>query len=232
MAKKAVTINKLLKNTILIDFDGVISRNSILNNFKTAHHFISQHIPIPFEALFYFLKSTTAFSMQHTLDFLLSSLGIANLTEVQRELLIRELYKNNTTIEIEDGFYRFLDFCDDNLIRYLIFSSADKVIKEIPEFSSRIGIKNIYNLNGRSKADYNTYSEVAKELKINLKKTIFIDDTPLALQVGKLHGMTTMMMINDVFTLEDFQIFKSYIDYKINSFSDLGEILNEIFLEK
>ena len=39
-----------------------------------------------------------------------------------------------------------------------------------------------------------------------------------------------MMMINDVFTLEDFQIFKSYIDYKINSFSDLGEILNEILL--
>lgn len=234
MTKKAVKQKKstLKKEIILIDFDGVISKNSVLYNFRTAHQFINQFIPVPFESVFHFLKSTTAFSMRDTLSFLFSSLGISDISELQQEQLLKNLYKNYTSIEIEEYFYHFLDFCDKKSIRYFIFSSADKVLKEIPEFCNRVGIKNIYNLEGRSKADSNTYLSLAKDLKINLEKAILIDDTPLALQVGKLHGLTTIMMINDVFTLEDFQTFKSYIDYKINTFSDLGEVVNEILYGK
>lgn len=233
MTKKAITQKRATKQeTILIDFDGVISKNSILYNFKIAHQFINQYMPVPFEYVFHFLKNTTAFSIKNTLNFLFLSLGISDISELQQEQLLKKIYKNYTTVEIEEYFYHFLDFCDKKSIHYFIFSSANKVLKEIPEFCNRVGIKNIYNLEGRSKADSNTYLSLAKDLNINLKKAILIDDTPLALQVGKLHGLTTIMMINDVFTLEDYQTFKSYIDYKINSFSDLGEIVNEILFEK
>jgi FMN phosphatase YigB (HAD superfamily) len=227
MAKNVVTLKRstIKQKTILIDFDGVISKNSILYNFRTAYQFINQYTPVPYESVFHFLKSTTAFSMKTTLDFLFTSLGISDISELQQEQLLRNLYKNYTTVEIEEHFYHFLDFCDKMSIRYYIFSSADKVLKEIPEFCNRVGIKNIYNLKGRSKADSSTYLSLARDLNINLEKAILIDDTPLALQVGKLNNLTTIMMINDVFTLEDFQTFKSYIDYKINSFSDLGAFL-------
>jgi 2-hydroxy-3-keto-5-methylthiopentenyl-1-phosphate phosphatase len=207
---------------VFIDFDGVISKNSVLSNIKSAHTFINQYISIPYEALFTFFKSTTSFSMQHTFGFLLTSLGI-DMSESNQEQLMLSLYENIKTI-IEADFYDFLDFCDRNSIRYLIYSSADKGIKRIPELIDRIGINGIYNLNGRSKANRNTYLEAAKELKIDLKNSMYIDDTPLALQTGKLHGMTTVMMLNSVFTLEDYQIFSSYIDYKINSFTELLEI--------
>jgi beta-phosphoglucomutase-like phosphatase (HAD superfamily) len=207
---------------IFIDFDGVISKNSVLLNIKSAHQFISQYTPIPYEALFSFFKSTTCFSLQHTTSFILSSLGIEDkLSEFYQEQLIKKLY-DNTQIKIEDDFYQFLDFCDCNSIRYLVYSSTDKGVKRLSELINRIG-NNICNLNGQSKANYGTYSNVAKELKIDLKKCMYIDDTPLALLTGKLHGMTTVMMLNDVFTLEDYQIFSLYIDYKINSFTELLE---------
>jgi hypothetical protein len=213
--------------TVLIDFDGVISRNSVLNNFKTAHQFINQYIPIPFEALFCFLKSTTAFSMQHTLTFLLSSLGITGITELQQQALINDLYINNSTIKIEEEFYHFLDFCDINSIRYIIFSSAGKSINEISELVNRIGSNSVYDLNGRSKVNSKTYHEAAKELGFSLKKCMYIDDTPLALQIGKLQGIITVMMLNDVFTNDDYKIFESFIDYKINSFSSLEGIIQK-----
>lgn len=211
---------------VFIDFDGVISKNSVLVNMKNAHHFINQYTPIPYEVLFSFLKCTTCFSLQETIDFLISSLGIEDkLSQSHQEQLIMELYTNFGT-EIEDDFYQFLDFCDRNSIRYMIYSSAYKGLQGISKLVNRIGKNNIYNLNGHSKANYNTYSEVAKELEVDLEKCIYIDDTPLALRTGKLHGMTTVMMINDVFTLDDYQIFSSYIDYKINSFSELLKTLN------
>lgn len=229
MTKKSTTKLPIKKPEIIfIDFDGVISRNSVLYNFHTAHQFINQYTPVPFEALFNFFKSTTSFSMQQTLYFLLSSLGISYISKIQQEQLIMDLYKNNNELKIEPDFFGFLDFCDNNLIRYLIYSSADKSIKGIPELINRIGNNNIYNLNGRSKAASNTYLEAAKELGIDLKKCMYIDDTPLALQIGKLQGMTTVMMLNDVFTLEDYRMFKSYIDYKINTFSQLEELIQKL----
>jgi beta-phosphoglucomutase-like phosphatase (HAD superfamily) len=88
---------------------------------------------------------------------------------------------------------------------------------------------NIYDLKGRSKANDNTFLEVANELNLNLNRCIYIDDNPLALRTGKQHNMTTIMMINDIFTLEDYHIFSSYIDYKINSFTELELIVTKLF---
>jgi len=203
---------------ILIDFDGVISKSSILFNIKYFHRFINQYTPFPLKALICFLKSTLCFSMQHTISFFLSSIGLEDkILECYQTI---ESY-DNIPVKIEDDFYQFLDFCDRNLIHYLIYSSRDQSVKKFTEITNRIGNNRTYDLNGRSKANYNTFSETAKELAIDLNKCMYIDDMPLALRTGKLHGITTVMMLNDIFTLEDYQIFSNFIDYKINSFTEL-----------
>ncbi|NLW46563.1 MAG: HAD family phosphatase [Firmicutes bacterium] len=209
---------------VLIDFDGVISKNSVQLNIESAYKFINQYTPIPYEAILGYVKSTISFSMEHTISFLLSSLGIEDkFLGFKQEQAFTKLYDNNL-ISIENDFYQFLDFCNQNSIRYLVYSSADKEVKRLSTVIDRIGDDSIFNLKGRSKANYNTYLETAEELGINLKKCVYIDDTPLALRTGKLHGMTTVMMINDDFTIKDYKIFSSYIDYKINSFIELLEI--------
>ncbi len=235
MTKKATTNKNSIKkkpDTIFIDFDGVISKNSILYNFKSAYQFINQYISIPYDTVYSLLKSTTAFSMKNTLDFLLASFGITDISRKQQGQLIKNLYKNNIEVKIEDGFFDFIDFCEDNSINYFIFSSAGLSIKGIPELVNRISNNCIYNLNGRSKVNPKTYQEAANELGLDLKKCLFIDDTPLALQIGKIQGMITVMMLNDVFTLEDYQIYSSFIDFKINSFTELGVIFNDVFFRK
>jgi beta-phosphoglucomutase-like phosphatase (HAD superfamily) len=225
--KNSVVNLKEIPEMIFIDFDGVISKNSVLLNMKNAHQFINQYTAIPFKALFDFLKSTTCFSFQHTISFLLSSLGIEEeISGTDLEKAIADIY-SNVEIKIEADFFKFLDFCDRIPIPYMIYSSAAKGIKELSVLSDRVGKNNIYDLSGRSKASYATYSATAEDLKLNLNKCMYIDDTPLALRTGKLHGMTTVMMLNDVFTLVDYQVFSSYVDYAINSFAELEAIIRK-----
>lgn len=210
---------------IFIDFDGVISKNSILTNLNNIHQFINRYTPLPFETLLCLFKWTTCFSIQDTINYLFSSLGIENkIYEFYQKISQVDSY-NNIPIKIEDSFYQFLNFCDNNTIRYLLFSAAVNINQT--QLANRIGNHNIYNLNDRSKANYYTYLETAKELDIDLKKTMYIDDHPLALLTGKLHGMTTVMMINDVFTIKDYNIYRSYIDHKINSFTELETIITK-----
>lgn len=222
--KKEVKIYK--PELILIDFDGVISKNSVLLNIKSAYEFINKYLPLPYETILSFIKNTICFSVEQTIDFLFKSLGIEDkISEFHREQL---KFYNNPLIKIEEDFYGLLDYCEKNSIQYLVYSSANNGVKKIPEFIKRIGKDKIYNLNGRSKANFRTYLELAEELKIDLNKCLYIDDTPLALRTGKLHGMTTVMMINDVFTIEDYRVYSLYIDHKINSFV---ELLNVLFLQ-
>lgn len=212
---------------IFIDFDGVISKNSLLDNIKNVHWFINQYTPLPFEFVVSFFKCTMCFSVQHTLNFLFSSLGIEDkLFEIYQEQVIKKFY-DNTQIKIEDDFFRFIDFCDHNSFRYLIYSSRDNSIKKLSETINEFNANSIYDLKGRSKANYKTFLEVANELDLNLNKCVYIDDTPLALRTGKINGMTTIMMLNDIFTVEDYQIFSPYIDYKINSFAELSEMFQK-----
>lgn len=213
---------------IFIDFDGVISKNSVLDNIKNVHWFINQYTPLPLEFVISFFKNTMCFSVQHTINFLFSSLGIEDkLFEVYQEQIIKKFY-DNTQIKIEDDFFQFIDFCDHNSLQYLIYSSRDNSIKKLSETINQFNTKNIYDLKGRSKANYKTFPEVAKELELNLDKCIYIDDTPLALRTGKINGMTTIMMLNDIFTVEDYQIFSPYIDYTINTFTELSEIFQHL----
>lgn len=223
MTKKLKRDKRIQKpELILIDFDGVISKNSVLLNIKSVYHFINQYTPLPFETILSFIKNTICFSMEQTVDFLFKSLGIEDkISEFYQEQL---KFYNNPQIKIEDDFYDFIDFCEKNSINYLVYSSADKGVKGIPEFINRIKNK-IYSLNGRSKANYHTYLEMVEELKIDLNKCIYIDDTPLALRTGKLLGMMTVMMINEIFTIEDYQVYSSFIDFRIKSFTELKNIL-------
>lgn len=206
---------------IFIDFDGVISKSSLIDNIKNYHWFINQYVPIPFEFTVDFFKITMCFPVQSTISYLFSSLGIEDrLPELYKEEVINKFY-DNEKIKIEEDFFQFIDFCTKNGLPYLIYSSRDNSYKSLADVITGFDPSRIYDLKGRSKGNYNTFLEVGDELNLNLSRCIYVDDNPLALQTGKRHGMTTIMMINDIFTLKDYDIFHSFINYKINSFADL-----------
>lgn len=210
---------------VFIDFDGVISKNSVLVLFRFIHRFINKYTPVPFEFLQEFLKSTICFHGRQSMELLFSSLGIENKLPVFYQELMQTESFDSIEITLEPDFYSFINFCNSNFIPYQIFSSANKKVKRLSELINKIGSENICNLNQRPKSRYDTYAEVAKELEINLNNCLYIDDVPLALRTGKLHGMTTVMMLNDIFTIDDFRRFSASIDYKINSFTELEELL-------
>lgn len=227
IATGGCTISSIQKpEMVFIDFDGVISQNSVLVLFKFIHQFINRYTPVPFEVIQDFLKSTICFHGKQSTELLFSSLGIEDkLPEFFPELGKTEKFED-IQIVIEKEFYSFIDFCNSNSIRYQIFSSASRNVKRFSELIDRIDSTNIYNLNQRPKARAATFLEVAKELEIDLKNSLYVDDAPLALLTGKLHGIKTVMMLNDVFTINDYKRFSSYIDYKINSFTELEAILS------
>jgi beta-phosphoglucomutase-like phosphatase (HAD superfamily) len=226
--KKGNAMNSIHKpEMIFIDFDGVISKNSLVDNIQNVHWFINQYTPLPLEALISFFKTTMSFPMQDTFHFLFSSLGIADkLLEFRQEKMMMKFY-DNTRMKIEADFFRFIAFCEDNSFPYTVYSSRDQSVKKLSDIINRFSDNHIYDLKGRSKANYDTFLEVANELGANLKQCVYIDDTPLALRTGKLHGMTTIMMLNDIFTLADYQIFSSYIDHKINNFTELLQLFHK-----
>ncbi|WP_024834400.1 HAD hydrolase-like protein [Ruminiclostridium josui] len=214
--------------TVLIDFDGVISKNSVLLLFNCLHGFINRYTPFPREALLEFFKSTVSFPVKSSMELILTSLGIEDkIMELYREVSQMQDY-GGTGIKIEENFYSFIDFCKKNSISYRIFSSASKNVKRFSELLERVDNSCICNLKGRSKARYATFSETSQELNIDLKKCLYIDDSPSALMTGKLHGITTVMMLNDIFTLKDYGIFNEFIDYKVNSFKEVEAIIENI----
>ncbi len=214
--------------TVLIDFDGVISKNSVLLLFNCLHDFINRCTPFPRKALLEFFKSTVSFPVQSSMELILTSLGIEDkIMELYREVSQMEDY-GGTGIKIEEDFYSFTDFCKRNSISCRIFSSAGKNVKRFSGLLERVDNSFICNLKGRSKARYATFSETSQELDIDLKKCLYIDDSPTALRTGKLHGITTVMMLNDIFTLEDYGIFSEFIDYRVNSFKEVETIIGNV----
>jgi len=217
----------MLKNKltgILIDFDGVISKNSVTINLEFLHYFINKISPIPFETIKSYFKIANCFLQQPAVDLLFSSLGIKD----HQELFLSELNSlkefNNKKIKIEDDFDHFIKFCQKKNIRYKIFSLADK-----SKFSSIRSLtdNDIYQLTGKSKANISTYSSLQRELKIEIADWAMIDDNPLVLRAGNLSGLTTLLMKNDMYGINDHKDYEEFIDFKVNSFNEIQEILNK-----
>ncbi|HNI96211.1 MAG TPA: hypothetical protein PL169_09105, partial [Leptospiraceae bacterium] len=83
---------------------------------------------------------------------------------------------------------------------------------------------------GKSKADAGAFSNFIKDM--NFFEWVQLDDSPIALRTGKLSGLTTVMMLNDIFTATDYRPFQQFIDYKTNSLAGFLKILKKLYIKK
>ena len=217
--------NMMNTEMVLIDFDGVISKNAVSLILKKSYEFINRLNPIPYTAYESLFKDVISFPLNETLQLICKSFGLTDHLSELATILKKIEHHNGEALKIEDDFFTFIDFCNDNKIDYLIASSADKSCVRFAKLIDRIGDQNIYDLNGKSKASILTFRDILQEKGIHGEKTIYIEDSPLALKTAKLSNIKTIMMLNEVFTNDDYESFKEYIDQKVTTFTDIIDLM-------
>jgi HAD superfamily hydrolase (TIGR01509 family) len=215
-------LHKLVRyEGVILDFDGVISKTSVNNSIEFIYDFINKIKPINREYIINYCKSVMSFPLKDSIFFLIKSLGLEN----EIENLYREFHKfetNPRSISIEKDFYELVNYFEVKGIDFKILSLASNERLALLKISNT---GRIYPLNNKSKANPKTYLELAKSLKINPKKWLYVDDSPIGLRAAKLSNFNTTMMINKIFTMKDYYLFKDIIDFKIKKLISLKKIL-------
>ncbi len=203
----------------LIDFDGVILKNFPDLVSKFIYNYINKLTPINYETIISFVRLFISFPTKDFFTFLFNSLGIEEHFEDFINKVSNLEDNGEIKFEIDDYFNTFIDKCNNNQINFKIFSMADtrRILKTI----HNIKLEDIYSLCENSKSNTRTFSHLQKELKIDLNKWVLIDDDPFSLRSGKLNGMFTIMMQNNVFGESEYYLYKDYIDVKVNSFKEV-----------
>lgn len=217
---------------VFLDFDGVISKNSVDHTIKLLSNFINkvspnQNFPISKNYIKKYFKCVSAFPTEKSIHFLFSSLGLEDkINLLYNEIKRTDLDLKSDKIVIEKDFEEFIRFCKKNRIRYYIISlTSSERLKKIEKI---VGRKAFYKLNKGSKADTILFTSLIKELGINPHEWFYLDDSPLALRAGKVAELNTVLMKNNVFTESDFKEFKNSIDYKVSSFKEFQSLLSRI----
>ena len=208
---------------MLIDFDGVISKTSVQNSIEFIYKFINSLQPISREYIYNYCKVIMSFPLHQSITNLFNSLGLEGcLDDFYQKFQIFE--KDPNSIKIENDFYLFLRFLEEDGIDYRIVSLASKERLSLLRLDSE---SRIYSLKDRSKADPNTFLHICKDLSIKPNKWIYVDDSPVGLRAAKLSNFKTVMMMNHVFTLKDYRMFKSFIDFKVTSLASLKKKIKD-----
>ncbi len=206
----------------LIDFDGVVVKNSPGLGSKFIYEYINKYTPISYGNVKSMVRLFGSYPQQDTYKFIFSSLGIGeHLADFSLQISkFEDLYRKD--IVIDGSAEKFIVYCKNNGIMFKIFSLAGtgRIMKVMPYINK----SDIYSLEGRSKADSKTFSLLEKELGIDPARWVLIDDDPFSLRSAKMNGMFTIMMKNDLFRKRDYSSYRDYIDLKVRGFSEIIEI--------
>ena len=205
---------------VLIDFDGVIAKNSPEIIANLFHKNLNDITPIKIEFIIDFFRLVMSFPIEHSLEYLFNSLGLTEKEiNVFTEKYKKSISENLNLFQINDGFYDFIHFCKNKNIKYKVFSLAKDSRLSILEIEQ----ETFYNPGEMSKADKATFFKVKKELHAN--NVLYIDDSPLGLKTGKLTNMNTIMMFNSLFGIKDYFLYEEYIDFTAGSFYEIQKII-------
>lgn len=212
---------------ILIDFDGVISKNIVSIMYRAINSFINNFVPTPLEATKEAMRNSVGLSMKTSFNLLLESFGITESLPDLYQAMINMEEIAGETIKIEPDFIPFINFCKQKKIPFKIFSMADKKQSHVVEILKILGEDKFFNMEGFTKQNIKLYPKIAEQLNINLDRCLMIDDSCVALSTAKKFGVKTIMMENELFTKKDFQTWQPYIDYCVNSFEQIKILLRQ-----
>lgn len=215
--------------TVLVDFDGVISKSAVNMIIHFMRDFIYPYYPIDIKTVQEYVKIANCFYLEDSIELLFSSLGLKDKINAFA-LKLKDLREHKgLTAEIAGDFYAFAQFCCERHIDYKVFSLSDvkKITGLLSEYFEYKGGSRYFSLNNvlayknASKANALTYRRIKDEFGIETDSCLIIDDNPLTLAAAKQEGLATGMMLNDIFTDDDYAAYKSQIDFKFGSFTDV-----------
>lgn len=207
-----------MKKYLLLDFDGVISRNSTADIMNATYAFISEFKDINrilFDELF---KALVPFPLFESINFFMSSIGL----EDKKDLLLSKITKiSHDTSEFESLTSEW------NELGYTIkiYSSSRHYSNENHPFKSQLSNDIFIQTNSHSKINSNSFRDIATALDSSPGNIIYIDDCPMAVCIAKSIGIHAIMLINNVYTINDFNKTLNYNCQGITSLSQLTPLL-------
>jgi beta-phosphoglucomutase-like phosphatase (HAD superfamily) len=207
-----------MKKCLLLDFDGVISRNSTADIMNATYAFISEFKDINrilFDELF---KALVPFPLFESVNFFMSSIGL----EDKKELLlskIKTITHDTSEFESLTAEWSELGFT------IKIYSSSRYYNNGNTPFKSPYKNDLFIQTDSHSKIDPNSFRNIAADLDISPKNIIYVDDCPMAVCSAKSIGIHAVMLINNVFTMNDFKKTLNYNCQSITSLSQLTPLL-------
>ncbi len=214
---------------LLIDFDGVISKNSVRVMLSIAHRAMNKLTPMPMGALIQALYSTSCQPPVVTSKLTFHSLGLSekDLEKYFMELISTDEFEGEK-IKIEEDFYSFITYCNDNDLKFKIFSTGSVDSSRFADVVKKYGNEIFYDLTDKYKSNPVIYKELLNEFELDPQKVLHIDDSPLALRTSKIVGMQTIMMLNDIFDEKQYDIYHEYIDHKVDTFNELQKYIENL----
>ena len=200
---------------ILLDFDGVVSPNSI----GLQRDWVVRRL------------AATGQIGEGILDDLVRSVSTSVPARVSLELLsliygikwsdedLAALEREVTAGTVIDGaFNDLLATCRAKGISLKIVSTASsRLLRAMPRLDERM----LCPPPGDSKADPKTFRRLAATLDTAANETLLVDDTPMVLRAAKLAGFQTALMNGPLYDEQDYADHRIYVDMRCDSLSDI-----------
>lgn len=214
----------------IFDFDGTIAKDSAPKIVRFIYEFINKNSKsqkVSFEYIKNYYKTSVSFNPQNSITLLFESLGISDkILEFKEQHDKIDL--DSEFSKIQSSFFHILEVLKKKGIEYFVLSLASQTKLK----NSNLAIAD-FDVVLKSKSNPSIFKDIIKKKEIvNPSEWVYVDDSPLALSAAKSCGFTTVMMINEVFTEDDYRNSIDFIDYKIDDFLDLldfffpGEIVD------
>ncbi|RCJ19195.1 hypothetical protein A6S26_27475 [Nostoc sp. ATCC 43529] len=211
---------------IFLDFDGVISPNSVGLMHKWVYEYINKFtsVPIRERTIKEIAKLTTTFPPKAVLELVFQSFGIPLDVKQVQQLMHKEI---SDSVAIDPGFSRLLNFCSQNDIQVKIISQRSSTsgafnqLEHVPGLDASM----VCSTQGMSKADPACYIQIGSNLQLDLKDWIIVDDSPYALRAAKIANLKTGLMVTPTFNIDDYLEYEDLIDIKLSSLDNLSNIV-------
>lgn len=209
--------------TILLDFDGVISPNSVELTLDLLFAFLSRHHPITRKHVEDVVRLAMPFPVRSTLEYLFGGLGLADrLPEFLKHF---EAFEQSGRIRIHPDFPWFRDWGEKQGWQiHIVSTGSSRRLAALPP-----GSHHIVHLKGRSKADPATFRHICRELSCSPRRTLVVDDCPLVLAAAHRAGLATVLMSTRLFSAAHWRPCAHAIDTRLASWRALSRTCRVFF---